>query len=431
MNRARVKKILLKDKIRINKEDIDEENLAILTQNTHFNIANDELFSTMQEHEDHYTIPANAYNLLEWEEIDDQRTYKPLKEPIKFLGELRPEQQWTVDEFCKHKGRPRSGILQAPCSFGKTFVSCSLIAQSSVPTIVLVHTRLLFRQWQQEIQSQLGIEPGMIGDSLFDVKPITVAIYKTALNRLPEIRDKFSKVIVDETHLCPADMFSRCVNGFSAKVKIGVSATPTRKDGKHVVLAQYFTPFLVKPDDKRIMATPRVAIVKTGHEFNAINPKRDWARTLTKLGNSTAYQDLLAEHAIADISKGRCPLILGERVAMLRALQGKIKGAVCLVGSTPEEERQEILEGVGTKYKAVLSTKIFDEGISAHRLDTLYLTAPNNNPIKLEQRIGRIIREHPDKKLPLVKDFWLRGIIVSRQQQSRLDWYREKGFVVV
>ena len=94
---------------------------------------------------------------------------------------------------------------------------------------------------------------------------------------------------------------------------------------------------------------------------------------------------------------------------MLQALEKKIKGSVCIMGNTLEEQREEILKNVGGKYKCLLSTRLFDEGISCHRLDTLYLTCPSNNPMKLEQRIGRIIREHPDKQLPLIRDFWLKG----------------------
>ena len=113
---------------------------------------------------------------------------------------------------------------------------------------------------------------------------------------------------------------------------------------------------------------------------------------------------------------------------MLKTLQKLIKGSVLLIGETKEEQRKDILTHTGTKYKSILSTKIFDEGISCHRLDTLYLTCPSNNPIKLEQRIGRILREHPNKKQPLIRDFQFRGTIVHKQQLNRLNWYQEQGF---
>jgi superfamily II DNA or RNA helicase len=108
-----------------------------------------------------------------------------------------------------------------------------------------------------------------------------------------------------------------------------------------------------------------------------------------------------------------------------------ITDSVCLIGETDESTRKDVLQNVGGKYKAVLSTKLFDEGISCHRLDTLFLTCPNNNPIKLEQRIGRIIREHPDKEVPMIVDFWLSGPIVARQQSKRLAWYNQRGYYLL
>ena len=105
------------------------------------------------------------------------------------------------------------------------------------------------------------------------------------------------------------------------------------------------------------------------------------------------------------MSGGRCILILGERLDWLRELNKIIPDSVLLIGETGEEQRKEILDNVGPKYKVVLTTKLFDEGISCHRLDTLFLVFPSNNPIKLEQRIGRIIREHPDKNVLLFVTF--------------------------
>ena len=136
----------------------------------------------------------------------------------------------------------------------------------------------------------------------------------------------------------------------------------------------------------------------------------------------------MANHMIAT---KRRPLILGERVQMLKDLQAMITDSVCLIGETDESTRKDVLQNVGGKYKAVLSTKLFDEGISCHRLDTLIITCTNNNPIKLEQRIGRIIREHPEKQVPLVIDFWLSGPIVARQQTKRLQWYQQRGYYIL
>ena len=172
-------------------------------------------------------------------------------------------------------------------------------------------------------------------------------------------------------------------------------------------------------------------IKRTDFRFPVIDPKRDWSRQLNKLCSNKDYLAAIAKFAESQIVTGRCPLILGERVQMLKDLQEMIPDSVCLIGETDESTRKDVLSGVGGKYKAVLSTKLFDEGISCHRLDTLYLTCPSNNPIKLEQRIGRIIREHPDKQVPMIVDWWLSGGIVARQQTKRVEWYKSRGYYIL
>ena len=293
----------------------------------------------------------------------------------------------------------------------------------------MVHTKLLFKQWQEELQKQLpGIPIGTVGDGEFNLQEITVGIYKSIYNKLPSLNNKFSMVMVDEAHLCPAEVFSTALNNINCKIKIAITATPKRKDGKHVVLNDYFTPFKIYAEDLSKKDTPLVELVNTDIPFHVLDPKRDWSRQLNKLTERHEYVNLISEIATQDIANGRCPLILSDRVNMLKTLQKLIKGSVLLIGETKEEQRKDILTHTGTKYKSILSTKIFDEGISCHRLDTLYLTCPSNNPIKLEQRIGRILREHPNKKQPLIRDFQFRGTIVHKQQLNRLNWYQEQGF---
>jgi superfamily II DNA or RNA helicase len=113
---------------------------------------------------------------------------------------------------------------------------------------------------------------------------------------------------------------------------------------------------------------------------------------------------------------------------MLKRINNKLEDSVMLVGATKEPERQRILSEAGKSVKAILSTKIFDEGISCHRLDTIIFTCPQNNYAKLEQRIGRILREHEEKKFPLILDIWLKGPIVKNVQEKRLRWYQQQGF---
>ena len=427
MKKAKVKTIHISDKIYIKKDNVENHD-DLISLFTYDNV--DEILSTIGEDENYFIVPSNGYHKLEWEKVVDKRKYQEAKTEMTFSGELRWEQQEVVDKFFK-KGRARSGIIQAPCGWGKTYTGCSIIARNNIKTLVMVHTKLLFRQWIEELEHQIpNLKIGKIGDGLLQIEDITVGIYKSVYNNLAQLRESFSMIIVDEAHLCPADLFSTALNNLNAKIKIGITATPKRKDGKHVYLSDYFSPFLVTAKDPRQVNDPSVKIIKTDFRFPVIDPKRDWSRQLNKLCANINYHELIAKTAIQMIANNRCPLILGERVQMLKDIQQLIPDSICLIGETDESTRKDVLSNVGGKYKTVLSTKLFDEGISCHRLDTLFLTCPNNNPIKLEKRIGRIIREHDDKELPLIVDFWLGGPIVHRQQTKRLEWYTNRGYYI-
>lgn len=428
MNKAKVKSLTISDRIYIRKSDIENYDYLV-SLFTYFN--GEEHISTLVEYDDYITLPSNSYNKLEWDSLEDIRNFEELAYQLPFSGTLRSEQQEVVDAFTS-RGRARSGVIQAPCGFGKTFTSCAIIAKNNTKTLILVHTKLLYKQWIEELERLLpGIKIGRIGDGDFDLQDVTVAIYKTVYNNLDKLCDHASLVLIDEAHMCPADMFSTTLNNLNAKIKMGVTATPRRKDGKHVFFADYFTDYLISAKDTRKLAVPKVQIIKTDVKFNVIEPKRDWVKQTNKLAENENYLDFIAEIAIKHIKQGRCPLILSERVGMLESLQKKIPNSICLLGKTKEEVRKDALENAGGKYKALLSTKLFDEGISCHRLDTLILTCPSSNTIKLEQRIGRIEREHPDAKHPLVIDIWLSGAIVSRQQQNRLAWYKQREYNIL
>jgi superfamily II DNA or RNA helicase len=428
VKKAKVKKITLAEKIYIAKEDVEDVD-HLLGLYTYDN--GDEFLSTITEDEYHYIVPSNSYHKLEWDEIEDNRNFEQTDADLTFTGTLRWEQQEVVDKFFS-RGRARSGILQAPCGWGKTFTGCEIISSNKTKTLVLVHTKLLFRQWIEELERQIPtVKIGRIGDGLFDIQDITVGIYKSVYNRRDELENSFSMILVDEAHLCPAEMFSTALNSLNAKIKIGISATPRRKDGKHVFLSDYFSPFIVEARDPRQLQDPVVQVKRTDFRFPVIDPKRDWSRQLNKLCANKDYLKAIANFAKSQIATGRCPLILGERVQMLKDLQELIPESVCLIGESDESTRSDVLQNVGGKYKCVLSTKLFDEGISCHRLDTLYLTCPSNNPIKLEQRVGRIIREHPEKQVPMIVDFWLSGGIVARQQTKRLEWYKQRGYYIL
>jgi superfamily II DNA or RNA helicase len=424
-----VRKATISDKIYFHSSDLVDIDLHTLRYVLFTYNLVDSFFSTIEYNEDTgmCSVPSGAWHKLNILELVDNR-FVSEEQDWTFNGSLRPNQQDAVNTLLT-ENKLYSGLIQAACGWGKTMASTYIIGTYKKPTLVVCHTKLLAEQWHKELKTLIsGTEIGFIGDGRDSIKPITVGIYKSLIKRLDKLQDQFEVMFVDEAHLCPADTFSKVVNGINAKVKIALTATPWRKDGLHVILPDYFGPNKVIAKDISKLV-PSVEVVKTTVPFTIINPNRDWTKQLSKLGTNTAYIDLISAHARDKISGGRCLLIISERIEMLEQLKSRIPNSILLVGAT--KNRDDILNNVGTKYSAILTTKIFDEGISCHRLDTIYFTCPNNNAAKLEQRIGRIQRDHPHKKSPLIVDFWLAGAIVQAQQRNRLEWYTRNNFPIL
>ena len=133
MKKAKVKTIYISDKIYIKKDDVEDSN-DLISLFTYDN--GNEILSTLKEDDNYFIVPSNSYHKLEWEKVVDKRKYEEAKTEMTFSGELRWEQQEVVDEFFK-KGRARSGIIQAPCGWGKTYTGCNIIARNNIKTLIM------------------------------------------------------------------------------------------------------------------------------------------------------------------------------------------------------------------------------------------------------------------------------------------------------
>jgi hypothetical protein len=72
---------------------------------------------------------------------------------VGFTGTLRPDQEAAVTAMLDHD----AGVLCAPTAFGKTVTAAAMIARRGVNTLVLVHRTELLKQWQERLQSFLGV----------------------------------------------------------------------------------------------------------------------------------------------------------------------------------------------------------------------------------------------------------------------------------
>ena len=420
-----IPEVTLSDKIKISKEYITDKELS-----SEFVYHLDDGFvTTLQEDEENWYLGIGCLPRLNVENVIDNRISKKLDQKVEFKATLKPAQERTLQQFVKEENYD-SGILKAKCGWGKSFWGVKLVTEAGDHTMILMHTKLLQDQWRELFLKFTDYDPGMIGDGVFNPKPITLGLYISVNNRLDEIKNNYGRVIVDEVHRCGAELFSDTLTRFPARYKNGMSATPSRRDGKHVLFNDYFSDRFVEAEEYRDLIKPDVDIRQVPFKFEVRNPTTDWARALTKIYSNTDYLDMIVGHANSLIADGRTVLIIGGRVEALEYLQERILFSAVLIGKT--KNRDEIVSGIGTKYKCVLSTTIFDEGLSAHLLDTLFLTGPiGKNFQLLEQRIGRIQREHPDKQPALIVAYWLQNHILAKQQSIEHRWYLSKNYKIL
>ena len=372
------------------------------------------------------SIPVGRFDLIpEGYEIKDKRVLLPVDFP-KFGFDLRESQQDVYDAI------EDNAIINAFVSWGKTFTALAVAAKLGQKTLVVTHTVSLRTQWEKEIRKVFGIEPGIIGSGKYDISPpIVVGNIQTLYKLRGKIEKEFGTIIIDECHHIPANTFSKLVDASYARYKIGLSGTVQRKDGKHVIMPDYFGHTKFTPPKENYME-PTIEVIQTKIRFMD-GAKIPWANRINDLVRQEEYGKLICFLAAAYRKQGHKVLLLSDRVYFLKRVKETL-GEHCelITGEVPLAEREKKIERVQTgKVDILLGTQsIFSEGISVNPLSCLILATPVSNTPLLTQLVGRVIREYPGKIDPVVVDINLKGKTAEKQAKLRLGHYLQQGYNV-
>ena len=275
------------------------------------------------------------------------------------------------------------------------------------------------------------IKAGIIGSGKFEVdKPVVIGNIQSLYRKIPEIRQLFGTIILDEMHHCSAPTFSRIIDKNCARYKIGLPGTLERKDGRHVVFRDYFGDNVLRPPKENFM-TPKVHILPLEIRFMDGN-SIPWANRINELAYNPEYQHSVAMAASSYAAKGHKVLVVSDRVDFLKNC-AKLTGdnAVCVTGAIHHEQRAEIINQIYEDKDVLYGTQaIFSEGISLNILSCLILATPVNNEPLLTQLIGRIIRDYEGKQQPVVVDINLIGKTAKRQASMRTGYYIKQGYEI-
>ena len=362
---------------------------------------------------------------------------------------LRPEQQRALDAVVAHfRSGGLGGLVRAPPGWGKTVFSLRLIAEPKVPTLVVVHKDFLARQWRERIfgnqkkglkpllpDAKVGVAQGPELD--FQGKHIVIGMVHT-LGSKPFPREFLhwpGLVLVDECHRIGAPTWAPTPTRFPSRYRIGVTATPRRKDGAERVFLDHIGPMLFVGEEQRLPF--RVRRVWTGYK----PPKRGKApleglaakaMLLTLMVASSGRNAVITEQLVLAVRAGRKVIVLSERLDHLDRLDALLRSAWLaewgpapttgkyVGGMTPAE-----LEVSETANVVFATYQYAAEGLDIPPLDTLFLASPASD---VEQAVGRIRRPFEGKKECLVVDFRDEAVpAYSRAAEARDRFYQKSG----
>tara|TARA_Y100000034_G_scaffold66224_1_gene79922 strand:+ start:2880 stop:4373 length:1494 start_codon:yes stop_codon:yes gene_type:complete len=223
-------------------------------------------------------------------------------------------------------------LLRAPTGSGKTTAAIAIASALQLPTIVIVWSGTLFKQWAQRLVAELGIAPedvGVVRGKVTKLRPVTIAMQQTLNKRSDkqwrELNDAFGVVICDEVQRFAAKTFMSTIDRFSARYRIGISADHTRKDRKEFLTYDMFGDVAheVKREtliNKGIVHDVVVRVVPT--EFEAswyveqrVNPQEtpDFNRLLDEMVGDDERNGLAAEQVIVDEARGETVIAMSHR----------------------------------------------------------------------------------------------------------------------
>lgn len=356
-------------------------------------------------------------------EIVDKRQLVPVPFPTPKFP-LRPAQEPVYNEAND------TCFINALVGWGKTFTALHLARKFGQKTLVITHTTTLRDQWIDEVKTLYNMECGVIGSGKYDIEDhaIVVGNIQSITKHLDKIAKEFGTVIVDECHHTPASTFVSLLDALYARYRVGLSGTMKRKDGKHVLFADYFGHIVHTPPASDTLV-PKVRVIKTGI---TLKPNAPWTEKINDLCSNEEYRHFIANVAKAQIAKGHSVLIVADRVEFLEKVCEYV-GDQCVLVTGQQGDREKAKQQLLSREKMCVagSRQIFSEGISINILSCVILAVPMSNDSLLEQIVGRIMRLHEGKLDPIVIDMHFAGYADKKQNNDRLGLYMRKGWEVI
>jgi superfamily II DNA or RNA helicase len=398
-------------------------------------------------------------------DIDNHSKGEPMPGSCRFAGALDKErmQVEATTKTAMQMSKLGGAVLTLPCGFGKTVCGIYLILRFRRKTFVIVHTNELLEQWIERLaQYAPGVKTMRLKETFMENEKgdisipsdvgVVVGLVQTIAARkcvTTQRMSGFGMVLVDEAHHTPARTMYEAISKFNAWYILGLTATPDRPDGLTNIMYWALGPcaFALRREEANAIierTNPlsyevRVCVLRDPVFRAEVPPKNDRDRVVrqkfpfnhqvSRLCGSEARNTLIRDVCVKCEGEGRKVLVLSRRREHAKEIHQLVlkAGGSCglYIGGMKRKRVDSSKQQVDTfDNQVIVSTyTMFGEGTDVPRLDTLVLATPVSS---LEQFLGRVMRAHPDKVLPvLVYDFADED---CHDMIQKMAWGRERQY---
>jgi superfamily II DNA or RNA helicase len=238
--------------------------------------------------------------------------------------------------------------------------------------------------------------------------------------------------------------FEAVIKRARGRYVLGLSATVARKDGHQPIVFMQCGPVRHRVTARAQLAARggvhRAEMRETGFTAGELMESRVPIAAFYKaLAESEPRNARIFDDVLTALEMRRRPLVLTERRDHLELLASRfapfVSKVIVLRGGMATRERDAALTTLRSDEpgeRLVLATgRYLGEGFDHAPLDTLFLTLPISWKGTLAQYVGRLHREHADKRDVLVVDYSDLGVpMLARMAGKRVAGYRNLGYVV-
>jgi superfamily II DNA or RNA helicase len=368
----------------------------------------------------------------------------------------KPEQLQVIAKSAELLASDKDHIVAAPTGWGKTYVGSEIAGRMGRRFCVITTKEDIIGQWVKALQETLNLSLDEIGiwrgDQVPSFKHKAVVSLVQSVMKGPERYGEdaylgFGLVLCDEVHRMGAEGFSQAMWHFPSKHRLGMSATPWRKDGKDRVFTWHIGPVMVEA--KMEVLIPKILIQKSSWKV----PKTSAGQIPHDFGNisllmkpmcrNVARNALIVEYLKSTYSKGRSTVAFTDNLEHINIISDLLLAAGIpedkigfyvgtpsdLYKPAPPKEHKQMRRDHSTRPILLSTYKMASEATNLPWLDTAVMMTPR---AQVEQIVGRIRREYDDKQFPLVVDFVDDdSLVLAQYAKSRFNWYQSLGCQIV